>query len=170
MLTMAVVPAITEELLMRGMIMQPLRRFGNGFALVCSSILFALLHQNMTQAPMAFFAGLALGWASIKTGALWAPILIHFWNNAVSVGLLAATNAFGAAHSNRVFLLYALTLAFLGLACLLSLKSTNQQPAPNAPPMRYGRLALHYFFGSPAMAFSVIYFVAMLALGVYAMA
>ena len=67
----AVVPPLTEELAIRGVIMQPLRRYGDRFAVVASAVLFAVLHGNLIQAPFAFIAGLGIGYAVCITGSLW---------------------------------------------------------------------------------------------------
>ncbi len=80
----AVVPPLTEELAFRGILMQPLRKYGDKFAIVMSSILFALAHGNMVQIPFAFFAGLALGYFQVATGSIWTSIAIHFLNNGIA--------------------------------------------------------------------------------------
>ncbi|MDR0530982.1 MAG: CPBP family intramembrane metalloprotease [Oscillospiraceae bacterium] len=157
LLTIAVVPALVEELFMRGVLLQPLRRYGDGFAVVCSALLFALLHQNMVQAPMAFFSGLVLGWAAVRTGSLWAPIGIHMWNNAASVILSALEEKAG--EGSYVFLVYLLALGALGLVSLFVLLLQRQpRPRPVPPPRR----ARHYLLGSAAMVIALIYFLAML--------
>ena len=72
-----VLPAFIEEIVFRGAIMQSLRRFGDGFALLVSSVLFAVVHGNFVQAPYAFLMGLVIGYFVLRTGSLWAGIFIH---------------------------------------------------------------------------------------------
>jgi membrane protease YdiL (CAAX protease family) len=167
LLSVAIVPAVTEELLMRGMVLQPLRRFGGRFAVVSSALLFALLHQNMVQAPMAFFSGLVLGWAALKTGRLWAPIIIHFWNNAFSLVLDALKELFGAALSTQITMLYFLSLLLVGVCSLFALKfqiNPNLAAAqPKVPAKGAGR---QYLLGSPAMVVALVYFVVWIFLGI----
>lgn len=81
----AVIPALTEEFAMRGVVLQTLRKHGDGFAIIISSLLFAVMHGNFVQAPFAFIGGLALGYCAVKTGSLWLPITIHFLNNLMAV-------------------------------------------------------------------------------------
>ncbi len=81
----ALVPAFCEEFLFRGTILANLRPFGQGVALVASSVLFGLMHQNPYQLLYTTAAGLILGYAYIKTNSIWCPTLIHFFNNAFSV-------------------------------------------------------------------------------------
>ncbi len=82
--SIAVVPALTEEMAIRGCIMQPLRKHGDRFAIIASSFVFAILHGNFIQAPFAFIVGLGLGYICCITDSLWPPIVIHFVNNLYS--------------------------------------------------------------------------------------
>lgn len=77
----AVVPPLVEEFAMRGVVMQPLRKYGDKFAITVSAILFAVLHGNMIQIPFAFVAGLALGYFAIVTESIWTSVAIHCINN-----------------------------------------------------------------------------------------
>ena len=84
-LSTAVVPALIEEMALRGIIMQPLRRYGDWFAILSSALIFGLMHCNLAQIPFAFIAGVVIGYAVIATDSLWTGVLIHFMNNAFSV-------------------------------------------------------------------------------------
>lgn len=91
----AVVPAFIEEMALRGVIMQPLRRYGDMFAILCSSFVFALMHCNLVQIPFAFIAGIAIGYAVIITESIWTGIIIHFINNAFSVSVSIVAEFYG---------------------------------------------------------------------------
>ena len=80
----AVVPPLVEEFAFRGVILQPLRKYGDKFAIIVSSLIFSLMHGNMVQIPSAFISGLALGYFCIKTGSIWTSVAIHFANNFIS--------------------------------------------------------------------------------------
>ena len=83
--SVSIVPAVTEEFIYRGCVMGRLRKFGDGFALVTSALLFGMMHGNFTQAPFAFVVGLAAGWAVLYTGSIFPAMLIHGMNNLISV-------------------------------------------------------------------------------------
>ncbi len=83
--SIAVVPALVEEFAIRGAILQPLRKYGDKFAIGASAFVFAILHGNLIQAPFAFIAGLGIGYAVCITGSVWTGVLIHFCNNLYSV-------------------------------------------------------------------------------------
>ena len=84
-LSTAIVPAVLEEFALRGIVLGSLRKFGNTFALITSSICFGIMHGNFEQIPFAFMAGLILGFVTIKTGSLRTAMFIHFLNNFISV-------------------------------------------------------------------------------------
>lgn len=80
---LTVTAALIEEICFRGIIMQPLRKYGNMFAVVASSFVFAMMHCNLVQAPSAFISAIGIGYFTIVTGTLWTGILIHFINNLI---------------------------------------------------------------------------------------
>lgn len=84
-LHLSILPAIFEELLFRGAILKMLSKYGNGVAIVISSICFGLIHQNITQGIFAFLMGLILSFITIKTKSILPAILIHFLNNFTAV-------------------------------------------------------------------------------------
>ncbi len=94
-LATAILPAIIEELVIRGVVMQPLRRFGDTFAVVASAFVFAIMHGNMVQVPYTMSAGIFFGYLVVKTGSLWPAIVLHFINNFYSVVLMATYDNFG---------------------------------------------------------------------------
>lgn len=81
----AITAGVVEELCFRGYVMGNLRFYGDSFAIAVSSVMFAMLHGNMVQAPFALMAGFALGYLSVKTGTIWTGIIIHVLNNSISL-------------------------------------------------------------------------------------
>ena len=81
----AVLPALLEELVFRGYVLRTLRVYGDWFAVMVSSLLFGLMHGNISQIPFAFIVGLALGWLYVMTDNIWVPVAVHFANNAFSL-------------------------------------------------------------------------------------
>ena len=81
----AITPALVEEFAMRGVLMGVLRKYGEGFAVIVSALVFGLMHGNLVQIPFAFILGLFFGYAVIKTGTIWTAVIIHFINNFISI-------------------------------------------------------------------------------------
>ena len=94
-LQVAVIPAVVEEFAMRGVMLQALRRYGDWFAVTVTSVLFAVMHGNLVQAPFALILGFALGWLVLMTGSLWTGIFIHFFSNFYAVIMMIFIDRFG---------------------------------------------------------------------------
>jgi membrane protease YdiL (CAAX protease family) len=84
-ITYAVVPPLVEEFACRGIILGSLKKYGEGFAVLCSAILFGIVHGNFMQIPFAFLVGLVLGFITVKTNTIWIAVAVHAFNNGVSV-------------------------------------------------------------------------------------
>ena len=80
----AVLPAIFEEFVHRGLVLQGIKHAGFKKAIVLSSLLFALIHFNIQQVFYAFVIGLILGFVSVVAKNIWPAIIIHFVNNFIS--------------------------------------------------------------------------------------
>lgn len=81
----AFIPAVVEELVFRGVILQGLRKFGVWPAILGSSILFALLHASVVQLVYTFLFGIILAVVVIKTGSIISAMICHFVANASSL-------------------------------------------------------------------------------------
>ena len=81
----AVVPALCEEYLFRGAVLTGLMPYGRTTAIMASSVLFGLMHQNPMQLLYTTLMGVVLGCVYVKTKSIWACVLIHFFNNLVTV-------------------------------------------------------------------------------------
>lgn len=76
---------VVEEILIRGCILKSLQsKYGVVFALLFSSVLFAVLHFNFVQTLSALICGLILGLLYIKTDSLFSCILAHSLYNTIS--------------------------------------------------------------------------------------
>ncbi|MDE0820935.1 MAG: type II CAAX endopeptidase family protein [Opitutales bacterium] len=80
---------LAEETLFRGYIYRFLRaKSSQSNAAIFSSLLFALIHFNLTSFAPLFLLSLLLTWTYEKTGNLLTPILFHAIFNAHTVGLI----------------------------------------------------------------------------------
>ena len=82
MLTVAVLPALFEEIVFRGILLDGLKSFGKwGAALICGA-LFAIYHQNPAQTIYQFCCGVAFALVALRAGSILPTVLSHFLNNA----------------------------------------------------------------------------------------
>ena len=95
LLLMAVLPAISEELTFRGVLMNLFKVKGERLevkgesvphlAIWCSAILFSAIHLQFYGFVPRMLMGALFGYMLVWTGSLWTPILMHFTNNAMAV-------------------------------------------------------------------------------------
>ena len=113
----AIVPALVEEFAFRGLILGSLKKYGEAFAIIVSSVVFGLLHGNFEQIPFAFLVGLILGFVTVKSGSIWLACLIHFLNNGISIVLDFVLGSVADEYINlfyNVYLMLALLLGIIG--------------------------------------------------------
>jgi CAAX protease family protein len=87
----AVVVAIVEELIYRGVGFHLLAQFGHAAAIVVTSLAFALAHGIAEGIPVFFVIGAALGFVRSRTGSIYPAMLMHGAFNGIQVILGAAT-------------------------------------------------------------------------------
>jgi sodium transport system permease protein len=82
----ALVPAVAEELLFRGLVYGALKpRTGAAGAVVISAALFGAYHGSVHRLVPAMFGGLMLGSVRAASGSLWPALAYHIVNNAIVV-------------------------------------------------------------------------------------
>lgn len=86
LILMALLPAIFEELVFRGILLNGLRKgLSDISALFISALMFALMHGSIQQLVYPFALGLVLGWLAMRTGSTFTSMLVHFLNNAIVI-------------------------------------------------------------------------------------
>lgn len=88
----AFLPAVCEEFLHRGILLQGIKHCGFKKAIVISALLFGLIHFNIQQVFYAFIIGLILGFVSVVAKNIYPAMIIHFINNFISTYLDFAQN------------------------------------------------------------------------------
>ncbi|MDY5957717.1 MAG: type II CAAX endopeptidase family protein [Frisingicoccus sp.] len=84
MLVMAVMPAVGEEVLMRGVIYRSYQRKSPIFALFASAVIFGLIHMNFNQMPYAIFLGIIMVLLIEATDSILSSMFLHFLINGFS--------------------------------------------------------------------------------------
>ncbi len=87
-IAMAVVPALVEEFLFRGVILRGYERFGALTAIVVSGVLFGLLHLNLVNLPAIIFLGIMISYVVVRTNSILSGVLYHFIQNFLSISFL----------------------------------------------------------------------------------
>jgi uncharacterized protein len=87
MVMIAVLAAVGEELIFRGILVKLFREWtGNiHLAVIIPALLFSALHLEFYGFFGRLVLGIILGYLFVWSGSLWVPIAVHFLNNAMAV-------------------------------------------------------------------------------------
>lgn len=120
LLMIALLPAISEELIYRGIIFNGLKKWGKWPAILLSALLFCLMHGAVEQFTYTFILGIVLGYLMWETGALWLCMLVHFVNNAVVlISMYVAPAALLAPSLVDILLAFGMLALSIGLVILV---------------------------------------------------
>lgn len=84
-LSLAVLPALTEEFVFRGIIMREYRMGGSLFSMLMSALFFSFIHFDIKQFPIYFVLGLILAWLVFLTRSVWASVIAHLVYNLFAI-------------------------------------------------------------------------------------
>ncbi|MFV0376313.1 MAG: lysostaphin resistance A-like protein [Mangrovibacterium sp.] len=87
LLMIAVIPAIGEEFLFRGVIQQIFTKMTRNYhwGIWISAFLFSALHLQFFGFVPRLLLGALFGYFLVYSGSIWVPVLVHFINNAMGV-------------------------------------------------------------------------------------
>ena len=108
---LTVVPAIVEEFAFRGIVLGSLKKYGSGYAIIVSAVLFGLMHGNIVQIPFATLLGLVMGYVAVATGSIIPCVIIHFLNNLMA-GVEEIVARYGG-ETARIVAVYICFIAYL---------------------------------------------------------
>ena len=133
--TFALLPALGEELLFRGVIMRYSYHNAKNIhlAVLFSAAIFAMAHQSPFNFLPIMLAGILLGYIYYYTGSIWLSILAHFVNNAFAV--LALFYSKGIAdeqkvHQEQSFIYLLVVVSLILFSALFYLLRKNANPLP----------------------------------------
>ncbi|MBR4234863.1 MAG: CPBP family intramembrane metalloprotease [Clostridia bacterium] len=89
-LSTAALPALCEEMLLRGVLLGAYEERGSLKALFIVSVWFMCLHASVSGMPAEFLGGVMLAYLVITTGSVFAGIIYHTVHNSVILVMLYA--------------------------------------------------------------------------------
>ncbi len=81
LLLVAVLPAICEEFLFRGLIQRGMEGLGAGWSIFLSGLLFGLFHFDFQRLAAQTLIGLIAAYVTYRTGSIFNGMILHFMNN-----------------------------------------------------------------------------------------
>lgn len=119
----AIIPAISEELLFRGLLQRSLEQsLKPSWAIVLSAFIFAIIHFIPSNFIPLFVIGLFLGIVAYITQSIYLPILLHFSNNAIaiiSIFIIKPQQHSIEHHLTQEMIISAILFVFIGCSLLI---------------------------------------------------
>ncbi|MBQ8850358.1 MAG: CPBP family intramembrane metalloprotease [Clostridia bacterium] len=113
----AVLPAICEEFIYRGILCHEYEKGGVMRAVIVSSIFFALLHFNLQNLPMYLFSGIILAMTLYATRSLFGAVITHFLYNIFGLfGQPYMSNLYQITNSPKLFIFIVAAVCILSAA------------------------------------------------------
>lgn len=85
LIVVALLPAILEETLLRGVVLDGIKDIGTVAACLLGGLVFSLFHQNPPQTVYQFICGAVFTLFAIRADSLIPAVIVHFLNNAIIV-------------------------------------------------------------------------------------
>lgn len=83
-LTLAITPAICEEMIMRGLVFGNYKHINIKKAALMNGLMFGIIHLNVNQFVYAFVLGVVMAYIVHYTGSIFPSIFLHFCINGTS--------------------------------------------------------------------------------------
>ena len=122
-----IVAPVTEELMYRGFVLKNLSRVSQRFGIIMSSLLFGLMHGNMSQFIFAFIMGIFLAHIDIKHNSIVPSIIVHAFSNIVSIAI-SYSGVLDNLALAAVCSLILISLAILGFIMWIFFMKKNRLP------------------------------------------
>ncbi len=112
-LTMVVLPAVTEELLIRGVVLSEYEQYGTARAVMLSAVIFALFHANPMHFLSLLVAGVCYGLLTLLFDSVWPALIAHLFNNSAALLLYYNKDYISYMLEDPLFLIILLVAVFL---------------------------------------------------------
>lgn len=123
-ITSVLLPALSEELLLRGLVQSEYEKYGVTVGVLLTSVIFALFHTSPAQLPALFIAGVCYGVLTVLFRSVWPAFFAHCINNGVAVLLARYNDFFRYLFQDKLFLILFVLACFLILIFTLKMLET----------------------------------------------
>lgn len=110
---------LLQELLFRGIILAPLRRFGDEFAVLATAVLSALWSAGPIHAVFEFLFGLCAGYFVIRSGSVWTSFFSRLLLEGILFGFQCAAGMLTPQTAALVLISVCLLLLLLAMTAFI---------------------------------------------------
>ncbi|MGN1136184.1 MAG: type II CAAX prenyl endopeptidase Rce1 family protein [Oscillospiraceae bacterium] len=115
-----IIPVISE-IHTRGALLQLLRQFGDGFAIVFTALLTALISYNINSFCFIFITSVIIGYFTVRTGSVITAVLMRITVHAISYGIYMIDEMVNEDIQGLVIMLVLFVTIGAGLVCFIRL-------------------------------------------------
>lgn len=142
LIVVAVLPALMEETIFRGIMLDGIKDIGSVAACLLGGLLFSIFHQSPAQTVYQFICGAVFTLVAIRADSVWPPVFMHFVNNAIII--FDGKYGFLTNMSNTVYIVLVAVSAVVLLATLAYLifidKRNNRKKEGEIGPFAWAAL------------------------------
>ena len=132
--TIAIMPGIFEELLIRGVALRAYEKRGPVSAILLTAFLFSLMHLDIKNIVALFFLGVVFSYVVLKSGSIYASMILHVTNNFTGVLVYTITGKIG---NNVIAIIVLLAMSLVSLIVFIPLLAAFRRSAgKKLPPQR----------------------------------
>ena len=162
-ISLVVVPAFAEEFVCRYVMLNALKKYGNTFAIISTSVFFGFMHARTSAFIYATAMGAFLAYFAIKTKSIWFSVILHALVNFVSFGF-QYLSSLPFLYDESVDILYLMFSSLIFFVCaaylfVLTAKKKHRYPKLDAPVNWVHiktRHKLFFFFNFASIIFFVL--------------
>ncbi len=174
-LAFALLPAVTEEFLFRGIIITEYEKYGLICAVLMSSVTFSMCHFNIYKFPIYFFCGTVLALLTLATRSVYSAMLVHTLYNVVTLFfedyILHIAEKQNISGTLFLIIVSAVTLLFIAITCFEASSLYSKYAYENLPEekkkgkKKNGNESGLTAFLSPTFIFLVVIFIVVIVTG-----
>jgi membrane protease YdiL (CAAX protease family) len=158
-IAVVIVPSFAEEYIFRYLMLNALRKYGNAFAIISTSVLFGFAHARAGAFIYATAVGIFCAYITIKTRSIWFAVILHALINSASLIIrYISVSVFpeGSAAPDAIYFSFLSVLSAVVLVYIITLAVKRKKPGLSAPAdYEYisKKRKLIYFFNAAAVIF-----------------
>lgn len=121
-----IVPAVSEELYLRGTVLKLLEPYGKRFAIIVCALTFTLMHTQIQNLPAIFGAGVVLSCIYLYTDNILVPIGLHFLNNCYSFSMMYMQEKVNGISYTGYAVFVIFLIITIGIFCIIYLHKKDE--------------------------------------------
>ena len=119
--TMVIMPAVCEELLIRGVALYEYEKYGVAVSVIMTSLVFSLFHGSLLTAPSLFVAGVCYAVMTLLFKSVWPALICHCINNGLALYISTHSDLLGYLTQDVIFIIIVVLVLFVVLYLTLRL-------------------------------------------------